>query len=116
MAQTPHADEGRICPLHKLDTSAVCHKCPLWVQLRGKNPQSDAEIDTWACSLALLPVLLLENAQMQRQTGAAVDKLCTQMHEEHKSNLRVLAAGALVRQPMKTVEMLPPFSSKIAAT
>ena len=48
MAQAPHADKGMICPLHKQDMSKVCHKCPLWVQVRGKNPQSNAEIDSGA--------------------------------------------------------------------
>lgn len=51
----------------------VCHTCPLWTQVRGKHPQSNEEIDRWDCSLAWLPMLLVENAQQSRQTGAAVD-------------------------------------------
>ena len=47
MAQIPHADEGLVCPLHKQDMSLVCHKCPLWILLRGKHPQSEEEIDRW---------------------------------------------------------------------
>lgn len=73
MAQTPHADEGSICPLHKVDCSTVCHKCPWWCRVTGKNPQSEEMIDDWRCAVALLPMLLVENAQMQRQTGAAME-------------------------------------------
>jgi hypothetical protein len=73
MVKIPHADEGVVCPLHKKDMSEVCHKCPWWTLVRGKNPQGDEMIDDWRCAVALLPMLLIENAQMQRQTGAAVE-------------------------------------------
>ena len=68
----PHADEGGICPLHKKDMSQVCHKCPWWTMVRGKNPQSEEMIDDWRCAIAILPMLLVENAQMTRQGNAAM--------------------------------------------
>jgi len=73
MVKVPHADEGSICPLHKVDTSTVCHKCPWWTMVMGKNPQSEEMIHDWRCAIALLPMLLVENSQMSRQTGAAVE-------------------------------------------
>ena len=63
MVKVPHADEGPICPLHKVDMSEVCHKCPWWTRVIGKNPQSEEMIDDWRCAVALLPMLLIENAQ-----------------------------------------------------
>jgi hypothetical protein len=69
----PHADEGGICPLHKKDMSLVCHKCPWWTMVRGKNPQSEEMIDDWRCAIALLPMLLVENAQVTRGTTAAME-------------------------------------------
>jgi hypothetical protein len=75
MVKIPHADEGTICPLHKVDCSTVCHKCPWWTRVVGKNPQSEEMIDDWRCAVALLPMLLIENAQMSRGTGAAVESL-----------------------------------------
>jgi len=71
----PHADEGGICPLHKKDMSLVCHKCPWWTLVRGKNPQSEEMIDDWRCAIAILPMLLVEGAQMTRQAGAAIEGL-----------------------------------------
>lgn len=71
----PLADEGAICPLHKVDTSTVCHKCPWWTRVIGKNPQSEEMIDDWRCAVALLPMLLIENAQQTRQAGAAIEKI-----------------------------------------
>lgn len=73
MAKVPHADEGLVCPLHKVDMSLVCHKCPWWSLVRGQNPQTGDMIDDWRCAIALLPMLLIENANQSRQTGAAVE-------------------------------------------
>jgi hypothetical protein len=75
MVQIPRANEGFICPLHKVDVSTVCHRCPWWTRVIGKNPQSEAIIDDWQCAVALLPMLLVENAQQSRGTGAAVETL-----------------------------------------
>jgi hypothetical protein len=73
MVKIPHADEGLICPLHKEDMSQVCHKCPWWTMVRGKNPQSEEMIDDWRCAVALLPMLLVENAQVTRGTTVAME-------------------------------------------
>lgn len=73
MVKIPHADEGAICPLHKVDTSTVCHRCPWWTRVVGKNPQSEEMIDDWRCAIALLPMLLVENAQVTRGTTFAME-------------------------------------------
>jgi hypothetical protein len=39
------------------------------------NPNTGEQLDDWGCSVAWLPVLLIENSQQQRQTGAAVESL-----------------------------------------
>lgn len=69
----PRANKGIICPLHQKDCSQVCHKCPWWTKVVGKNPQSEEMIDDWRCAVALLPMLLIENAQVTRHTTAAVE-------------------------------------------
>lgn len=73
MAQIPHAEPGVVCPLHQKDVSEVCHKCPWWCRMIGKNPQSEEMIDDWRCAVAMLPMLLVENAQVNRGTSAAME-------------------------------------------
>jgi len=51
----------------------VKHKCPKWVHVIGRNPQTGDKMDNYACADTLMPLLLIENAQMQRQTAAAVE-------------------------------------------
>lgn len=75
MTQIPRGPDNLKCPLHRTWMSKVCHTCPLWVQLRGKNPNTGADVDSWQCSLASLPMLLIENAQQTRQNGAATESL-----------------------------------------
>jgi len=75
MSQIPRGPEHLVCPLHKAKMSKVCHTCPLWVQLRGKNPNTGQEVDKWDCSLATLPILLVENAQQARQHSAATESM-----------------------------------------
>jgi hypothetical protein len=45
----------------------------MWVHIRGKHPQSGADMDMPDCSLKWLPILLIENAQEVRQAAAAVE-------------------------------------------
>lgn len=49
------------------------HECPKFVSLKGKNPQTGADIETWGCVDSFLPLLLIENAQQTRQAGAAIE-------------------------------------------
>ena len=75
MKQIPRGPEHLYCPTWKKKMSAVCHTCPLWVQLRGRNPNTGEEVDSWQCSLASLPMLLVENAQQARSAGAATESM-----------------------------------------
>jgi hypothetical protein len=53
----------------------VCHKCPWWTRVVGKNPQTEEMIDDWRCAIALLPMLLIDNTQQTRQMGAATESM-----------------------------------------
>lgn len=100
MTKTPHADEGFICPFHKEDMSEVCHKCPMWVQVRGRNPQNGQEIDDWRCSLTWLPLLLIETASQTRQTGAAIESFRNEV-------VRAASQAARVPNLIQTNRILP---------
>lgn len=81
------------CPLHNFEP---CRElgCAWFTQLRGKDPQSEQEIDEWGCAVAWLPVLLVENAQQQRQTGAAVESFRNEMVRASDISQQVLLAAA----------------------
>lgn len=81
------------CPLNNFEP---CRQfdCAWFTQLRGKDPQSEQEIDEWGCAVAWLPVLLVENAQMQRQTGAAVESFRNEMVDANESSRQLLLTAA----------------------
>jgi hypothetical protein len=73
--QVPHGPDNRDCPWWKKPMSKVCHKCPLWSAVDGKDPQSEAIIKRWNCGLAWQNTLQVENSQMVYQLGAAIESL-----------------------------------------
>lgn len=66
-----------------------CPQCRLWVRVRGPDPQSPREIDEEDCSLAWLPLLIIENSQRQWQTLNAIESF---RNEVVKSNNQLQAA------------------------
>jgi hypothetical protein len=60
------------CPLNAFEP---CKKldCAWFMKVAGTHPNAGAETEEWGCAMAWLPVLLIENAQQSRQTGAAVE-------------------------------------------
>ena len=54
------------CPL---DNFNPCRQldCAWFMKVRGANPNTGEEIDDYGCSIAWMPVLMIENSQQQRQ-------------------------------------------------
>src|SRR3990167_10525350 len=92
--QKPHADSGQNCPFWKKDMSKVCHECPLWVLVRGNNPNTGADIDQWACSISWLSILLIESTQQTRQAGAAIESFRNEMVRGNEQIQRLLLTAA----------------------
>lgn len=89
--QKPIAPKGDICPFQQKDVSKVCHRCPLYVLVRGTDSNSGKEVDQWGCSFAWLPVLLIENSGQQRQTGAAVESFRNEMVRSNNASRDLMA-------------------------
>lgn len=47
--------------------------CPKFVKVQFRNPQNGDLVDKHGCIDSFLALLLIENSQMSRQTGAAVE-------------------------------------------
>lgn len=89
------------CPLIKGECKGL--KCSWFTQLRGKNPNTGADVDEWGCAIVWLPVLLIENSQQQRQTGAAVESFRNEMVRANESSQKVLATTAGIVNNMKLI-------------
>ena len=82
------------CPL--IGEECMQLKCAWFTHIRGKNPQTGMDVDEWGCAVTWLPMLLIENSQMQRQTGAAVESFRNE----------TVNIAARLKQPPKQINMI----------
>lgn len=87
-----------ICPLMGCECikdgaikDGVLVKCRFWINIMGKHPQSGETLNTWDCSFAWMPILMIDNTNINRQTGAAIETL-----RNENVSVGQLIAGALV--------------------
>lgn len=80
------------CPLNSFNPCKQ-FECSWFIQVRGTNPNTGKEVDEWACAIAWFPVLLIENSQQQRQTGAAVESFRNEMVKANEVGQQVLLAS-----------------------
>ena len=77
---------GKWCPLIKKDCVEL--KCAWYCQVRGLNPQTGEEVDEWGCAITWAPMLMIENSQQQRATGAAVESFRNEVIRTSEENKR----------------------------
>ncbi len=80
-------------------------KCRFWITVMGKNPQSGETVNSGDCAMAWMPVLLIENSKVNRETGAAIESMRNEsvttgdqitnalIHAANSSNRRALKAN-----------------------
>jgi hypothetical protein len=83
---------GKYCPLVKKDCIGL--ECAWFTQIRGTNPNTGADVDEWACAISWLPILLIENSQQQRGTGAAVESFRNEMVKANEASQKILLAAS----------------------
>lgn len=83
------------CPIIKAE--CLEHGCEFYTHLIGQNPQTGTQEDRWGCAVNFLPILLIENAQMTRQTTAAMDKTATEVRKHHATFFNALNPDAKQR-------------------
>jgi hypothetical protein len=62
------------------------------------NPNTGQEVDEWSCAINWLPMMIIENSQQQRSTGAAVESFRNEMVKANETNINVLSAAAQMLQ------------------
>jgi hypothetical protein len=91
------------CPL---DGFNPCRQleCAWFLKISGKDPQSNKDIDEWGCSMAWLPIMMIENSQQQRSTGAAVESFRNEMVKVNETTTRaLLTSNNVIEQKPKLI-------------
>lgn len=84
------------CPLIQADCKQL--GCSWFIQIRGTNPNTGEPVDEFDCTMKWLPVLLIENSQQQRQTGAAVESFRNEMAKANSGLIMLEEMARGVRQ------------------
>lgn len=93
---------------HRTGFSTLCRdlvvdgKCDRWMQVQGKNPNTGEEFNRSNCIDDWGPLLMMENSQMQRQTGAAVESFRNEMVDANATALRLAVAMPSVPSMVQT--------------
>lgn len=68
--------------------------CRFWVTVQGMHPQTGETTNHKDCAMAWMPVLMIENSKVNRETGAAVESFRNEMVKTNDLNTQVLIATA----------------------
>lgn len=88
------------CPLgHKCQEvkDNAIHQCAWFVKLAGTNPNTGEQTDEQGCAMNWLPVLLIENAQTNRGTSAAVESFRNEMVEANQQTAHALLQATQIK-------------------
>jgi Zn-finger protein len=77
--------------------------CRFWVHVLGKDPQTGKDIDNADCAFCWTPILLIENSQQQRSTGAAVESFRNEMVKANESSQQLLLNAAALTTNQNTL-------------
>ncbi|NDG42144.1 MAG: hypothetical protein EBY28_22960 [Betaproteobacteria bacterium] len=81
------------CPLNGFQPCKQL-ECAWFTKLRGMNPNTGEDLDEWGCAIAWMPILMIENSQQQRSTGAAVESFRNEMVKSNEFSQQVLLSAA----------------------
>lgn len=84
------------CPINNFKP---CKKfdCSWFIQIRGTNPQTGEAQDEFGCAVAYLPLMMIDNAQQTRQTGAAIESFRNEMVEANNNSFDLLIKNKLMQ-------------------
>ena len=98
-------ETGNFCPL--IGKDCIKLECSWFTQVRGVNPQSGEDVDEWGCAIGWLPMLLIENSQQQRQTGAAVESARNETVRDNEENrkLNKQVTATILQNPIAPIRV-----------
>lgn len=92
---TIKVESGDHCPL--MGKTCIGLQCAWFTKVQGVNPQNGQDVEEWACAVAWLPMLAIENSQNTRMSGAAVESF----RNETLNRISQTISMKTIDEPMK---------------
>jgi hypothetical protein len=74
--------------------------------LQGKHPQTGLDVQEWGCSIAWLPLLLVENSAKLNGVTSATESFRNEMVKGQNVMNNILASNPQTRREMKQISSL----------
>ena len=100
----PIFDPDGKCPL--LNKKCIKHQCVWYNMLQGKHPQTGLDVQEWGCSIAWLPLLLVENSAKMTGVQAATESFRNEMVKGQNVMNNILATNPKTRNEIKNISSL----------
>ena len=97
----PIFDPDGTCPL--LKKKCIKHQCVWYNMLQGTNPNTGTDVHEWGCSIAWLPLLLVENSRHIMGTQAATESFRNEMVKSQNVLSNLLQEHETPRNLMKNI-------------
>jgi hypothetical protein len=78
---------GSFCPIIK--DECIQLKCAWFTKVEGYNINTGKQVEEWNCAMTFIPMLLIENSGMSRQTGAAVESFRNEMVKSNETTQKI---------------------------
>ncbi len=78
---------GSFCPIIKDECMQL--KCAWFTKVEGYNINTGKQVEEWNCAMTFIPMLLIENSGMSRQTGAAVESFRNEMVKSNEETQKI---------------------------
>ena len=104
----PIFDPDGKCPL--LNKKCIKHQCVWYNMLQGTHPQTGASVQEWGCSIAWIPLLLVENGKQTVGVQAATESFRNEMVKSQNAMNKLLqsneSAKSLMENTVSIVELI----------
>ena len=95
----PIFDPDGKCPL--LNKKCMKHQCVWYNMLQGTHPQTGQDVQEWGCSIAWLPLLLVENSKATVGVKAATESFRNEMVHSNNVMQKVLSSSEGAKKAME---------------
>lgn len=95
----PIFDPDGKCPL--LNKKCIKHQCIWYNMLQGAHPQTGQPVQEWGCSIAWIPLLLVENGKQTVGVQAATESFRNEMVKSQNAMNKLLQSNDSAKSLME---------------
>ena len=77
------------CPLNNFEPCKQLD-CAWFIEIHGTHPNTGEPLKDWGCSMAMMPMMLIENAKQQHSVASAIESFRNEMVKSNETGQQLL--------------------------